>query len=176
MPTKSIRKISERGQSMTETAVFFGLLVLVLLIVFQLAWAIIGFLTISQATREGARYAITDFSLADSSIADFTKNLASTRFSLNSSNATIIVTRVRTNTVGSSVSITSYTSYFPPGLGTDASRFNQALIVQRLNLATPTVQGKDEFVIVEMFYNVNVFIGSYQIPVYSFALMRVVGS
>ncbi len=161
---------------MTETAVFFGVLLLVLLLIFQLAWAITGFLIISSSSREGARYGISDSSLTDSSIATFTKNLAAQHLTMSASNASIIVTRVRTNTVGSTVSIISYTSYWSPDLGNSPSRFDQPLILQRLNINPPSVQGGDEFVILEIFYNVNVFISSYQIPVYSFAIMRVVGS
>ncbi len=166
----------ERGQSMVETAIFFSMLLILLVGVIEVAVAVNAYLVVVNAAREGARYAVSDFNRTNQEIAAFTKGNA-TALNLNSSNSTIIVTRVNTTTDGSgNITLTAYTATYEPTLGTDASRFNQTNVLSRLSNVSTKVAGDDEFVIVEFFYSYPFFLAQVSIPMYSYTAMRVVGN
>lgn len=161
---------------MVETAIFFSVLLILLVGVIEVAVAVNAYLVVINAAREGARYAVGDFNLTNAEIATYTKGNAAS-LNLNASNATIIVTRVNTTTDGNGVvTLTGYSVTYEPTLGNDSSRFNQSNVLARLNNVTSKVPGDDEFVIVEFFYYYPFFLAQVNIPMYSYTAMRVVGN
>lgn len=166
---------SEHGQSMVETAVFFPILLAFLVGLVQVGLVVNAYLLVISAAREGARYASHDFTYTLQQIASTTQTV-SYPLTLDAANATIIVTRVKTSTVGGVASITSYTSAYATGLGqTQASRFTSAVALSRFSQGAQT-DGTDEFVIVEFFYTYPLFIWNANVPMYSYTLMRVIGN
>jgi Flp pilus assembly protein TadG len=173
-PTKHFSS-AERGQSMLETALFMPVLLAFLVGLIQVGLVINAYLVVINAVREGARYGSHNFSYTLAQIASTTQTLAYP-LTLNSSNATIIVTRVKTSTSGGTASITSYTSAYATGLDqTQASRLTQSEMLTRFSQGTQT-NGTDEFIIVEFFYRNPLFIWKADVPMYSYSVMRVIGN
>ena len=160
---------------MLETALFLPVLLTFLVGLIQVGFVINAYLVVINATREGARYGSHSFSYTLAQIASTTRTMAYP-LTLDSSNATIIVTRVQTSTSGGTASITSYTSAYATGLNqTQASRLTQSEMLTRFSQGTQT-NGTDEFIIVEFFYRNPLFIWKADIPMYSYSIMRVIGN
>lgn len=173
-PTKRFSS-AQRGQSMLETALFLPVLLTFLVGLIQVGLVINAYLVVINATREGVRYGSHDFSYTLTQIASTTQTMAYPLV-LDSSNATIIVTRVKTSTSGGTASITSYTSAYAAGLNqTQSSRLTQSEMLSRFSQGTQT-NGSDEFIIVEFFYRNPLFIWKADVPMYSYSIMRVIGN
>ncbi|MBI4769107.1 MAG: hypothetical protein HY784_01500, partial [Chloroflexi bacterium] len=128
-----------------------------------------------NAAREGARYAGGSFTLTAQNIADTTE-IAAYPLPLDSSTATIIVTRVQIRTTSGVSAILSYTPAYASGLGaTQPSRFTANEMLSRYSQGTQ-INGDDEFVLVEFFYSYPLFIWEANVPMYSYTIMRVTGN
>lgn len=172
-------KENQRGQSMVETALFFGILITVLVGVVEVAVAVNAYLKVINAAREGARYAASRFDSTQlnsslAATANWVKTAANP-LTLDATKATIIVTWAETNTANGTVTVTNYQSYTEPTLGNAASHFTAAIVQSRLNQAGTGVNGKDQLVIVEFIYNYPFFLLPINIPMYSYTAMRIVG-
>jgi len=163
---------------MVETALFFSILVTVLIGVVEIAVAVNAYLKVINAAREGARYAASRFDSTDltasfAATANWTKTTADL-LTMDANTATIIVTWVKTNTANGTVTVTDYQSYTEPTLGNAASHFTSSIVQTRLNQAGTNVNGEDQLVIVEFIYNYPFFLLPVSIPMYSYSAMRVV--
>lgn len=168
-------KKSESGQSFTEMTLMFPVVIALLVGVVQFAVMFVIFLTIMQSAREGARFGSTDFDITNQEISTLTKNILSQNLTLDAANTTINVTRVKTNTISGSVSVTSYVTLTESTLGSTATKFTSAEVLSRIGDAALHPSGVDEFVLVEVHYEIPVFFSSSNIPVYHYIFMRVIG-
>ncbi len=79
-------KLGQRGQSLVEMAIAAPLLILMLIGVFEVGWAIRGYLVLSNVNRESVRYAVKagtlDFSTRNPAIIGYDKVLSHTTASL----------------------------------------------------------------------------------------------
>ncbi len=167
----------EGGQALVEAALFFSVLFVLLFGVVQVGVAINAYLTVINAARAGARYAVSDPDKNDAQIASVAKTALANLPGVNATNAAIVVTRVTTHTVGNTTTVTSYLVYTEPTLGNRASRFTPTDVAARINTVAGQKPGDDEFVIVEVFYDYPFFLPfvTARIPMYAYAIMRVVG-
>lgn len=173
------RSMQQRGQSMVETALFFSILVTLLIGVVEVAVAVNAYLKVINAAREGARYAASRFDTTqlNTSMADTANWVRTTADLLNmdATNTTIIITYVETNTANNAVTVTNYQTYTDPTLGNMPSHFTAAEVQSRLNQAGTNVNGDDKLVIVEFIYSYRFFLLPVSVPMYSYTAMRLVG-
>lgn len=172
-----MRSGAPRGQAMVETALFFGVLVVLLFGVVQVGVAVNAYLTVINAARAGARYAVSDPDRNNAQVAQAAATVLSNLPNADAAHATVVITRVNTHTVGNTTTVTSYVVYHEPTLGNTPSRFSLTEITNRLNLVSPKKPGDDEFVIVEVFYDYPFFFPAIRVslPMYAYTIMRVVG-
>jgi len=162
---------------MVETALFFGVFLVLLFGVIQVGVAINAYLQVINAARAGARYAVSDPNRSNARVAQAVTTALTNLPSMDPAHATVVVTRVTTHTVGNTTTVTSYVVYHEPTLGNTPSRFTLTEVSNRLNGVSPKKPGDDEFVIVEVFYDYPFFLPAVRVtlPMYAYTIMRVVG-
>lgn len=166
---------AHRAQSLVEMALFFSVFLILILGTAQVLLALYAYLTVINASREGARYAVSGHT--DVEVAQHALQVLQQAPFFAPSRAAIVVTRVTTFTSGNTTTITSYTQYSEPTLlASFTSRFTQSDVLNRITSVGTLKPGEDEFVIVEVYYEFPyTLMFSPTIPMWAYTAMRVIG-
>lgn len=166
---RSLRNLHQQGQSLVELALVTPFLMLFILGIFEAVNAFSAYLTLTNASREGARLAARGNLFESAQVLLVTQEHASTLDLVGS--GSVLLTKVRSDPLSFTVARESL-------LGSEASRFSEVDLrdlERQLTLSEPDYLRKEEFVVLEVFYTHRTVTGfiSVMLPMYVYTIMQV---